>query len=62
MDLIAEKYPPKIDVDLDGLADMVTALVDGGIILSKVVKEKHALPRQLDLYRQFVKAVFLGTK
>lgn len=61
LDLIAEKYPPRIDVDLDGLADMVTALVDGGIILSKVVGEKHALPRQLELYRQFIRAIFLGT-
>lgn len=62
LDLIAETYPPKIDVDLDGLADMVTVLVDGGIILSKVVQEKDALPRQITLYRQFVKAVFLGVE
>jgi AcrR family transcriptional regulator len=61
LDLIAETYPPKIDVDFDGLADMVTSLVDGGIILSKVVQEKHVLPRQIELYRQFVKTIFLGT-
>lgn len=61
LDLIAETYPPKIDVDFDGVADMVTSLVDGGIILSKVVQEKHALPRQIELYRQFVRAIFLGT-
>ena len=41
---------------------MVTVLVDGGIILSKVVREKDALPRQIALYRQFVKAVFLGAE
>ena len=61
LDLIAETYPPKIDIDLDGLADMMTSLVDGGIILSKVVREKHALPRQIELYRQFIRAIFLGT-
>lgn len=60
LDMIAERYPPRLDVDLDGLADMVPALVDGGIILSKVVREKDALPRQVMLYRAFVKAVFLG--
>ena len=61
LDQIAERYPPKIEVDLDALADMVTTLVDGGIILSKVVREKDALPRQIMLYRDFVKAVFQGT-
>ena len=60
-DLIAESYPPKINVDFEALADMATTLVDGGIILSKAVQEKQALPRQIELYRQFVRAVFLGT-
>ena len=31
-----------------------------GIILSKVLKDKHALPRQIMLYRGYVRAVFLG--
>ena len=60
-DVIAEKYPPRIDVDLDALADMVSALVDGGIILSKVVRDKEVLPQQILLYREFVRSIFLGT-
>ena len=59
--LIAERYPPRIDVRLDDLADMLSAIADGGIILSKVLKDKNALPRQVMLYREFVRAVFLGT-
>ena len=35
--------------------------VDGGIILSKVLNDRDALPRQVMLYRDFVRAVFLGT-
>jgi TetR/AcrR family transcriptional repressor of nem operon len=58
---IAERYPPRITVDLDELVDMLSAVVDGGIILSKVLKDKKALPRQVMLYRAFVKSVFLGT-
>lgn len=58
--LIAERYPPRIDVNLDDLADMLSAIADGGIILAKVVKDKNALPRQVMLYREFVRAVFLG--
>ena len=59
-ELIAERYPPRIDVDLEALADMLTALIDGSIILSRIVREKHALPRQVELYRQFVSTVFHG--
>ena len=61
LDRIAKVYPPKIDIDLEALADMAPALTDGAIIFSKTVREKHALPRQIDLYREFVRAVFLGT-
>ncbi len=60
LDAIADKYPPRIPVDLDALADMLAAVADGGIILSKVVADRHALPRQILLYREFVRAVFLG--
>ena len=60
LDLIAERYPPKVPVDLDAMADMVSALVDGGIILSKVVRDKNVLPGQIMLYRDFVRTVFLG--
>ena len=60
LDLIAARYPPRLEVDLDDLADMLSAVADGGIILSKVLKEKDALPRQIMLYRGYVRAVFLG--
>ena len=59
-DLIAQHYPPKIPVDFDALADMASGLVDGGIILSRVLKDKELLPKQVILYRDFVRAVFLG--
>lgn len=57
---IAEQYPPRFEVDLDALADMASALVDGGIILSKVVHDNSVLPRQVMLYRAFVRSIFLG--
>jgi hypothetical protein len=61
LDLIAERYPPRIEVDLDAMADMVSALTDGGIVVSKVVRDKDILPQQIMLYRDFARAVFLGT-
>lgn len=60
LDLIVARYPPLIPVDLDDLADMMSVVADGGIILSKVVKDKEALPRQVLLYRDFIRMVFLG--
>jgi AcrR family transcriptional regulator len=62
LDLIAARYPPRVDVNLSDLADMATGLVDGGIILSRVLKDKHLLPRQVMLYRAFVRSIFLGTE
>ncbi len=59
-ELIAERYPPRIEVDYDELADMLAALADGGIIVSKVVRDPRVLPRQILLYRSFVRSVFLG--
>jgi AcrR family transcriptional regulator len=61
LDLIAARYPPKTPVDLDDLADMLSVIVDGGIILSRVVSDKHALVRQIMLYREFIRSVFLGS-
>jgi TetR/AcrR family transcriptional regulator, transcriptional repressor for nem operon len=61
LELIAARYPPKNPVDLDDLADMLSVIADGGIILSRVVNDKQALPRQIMLYREFIRGVFLGS-
>jgi len=58
LDRIVALYPPCIPIDLDDLADMVTVVVDGGIILSKVTRNPAALSRQVLLYRDFVRLVF----
>src|SRR5262245_4042070 len=55
LERIAQKRPPSMPVDLSDVADMLSALADGGIILSKVLNEPKALPRQILLYREFVR-------
>jgi len=60
LDRIAERYPPRIRVDLDDLADMLSVIADGGIVLSKAVKDSRALSRQVLLYREFVRVIFTG--
>ncbi|MCB1547898.1 MAG: TetR/AcrR family transcriptional regulator [Hyphomicrobiaceae bacterium] len=58
LERIARAYPPRAKVDLDDLADMLSVVADGGIILSKVVEDPEALPRQVMLYREFLRLVF----
>ena len=55
---IARVHPPRIEVDLQALADMVSALVEGGIVLNKLLKEPKLLATQIMLYRSFVQQVF----
>ncbi|KJS40045.1 MAG: TetR family transcriptional regulator [Rhodospirillaceae bacterium BRH_c57] len=55
---ISKQYPPRIPVNLDDLADMLSVTADGGIILAKVMKEPDCLPRQIMLYRDFIRLVF----
>ena len=40
---------------------MLAAPGDGGIIVSKVVRDPKILPAQIMLYREFARTVFLGT-
>tara|TARA_R110000782_G_scaffold127769_1_gene219361 strand:- start:268 stop:903 length:636 start_codon:yes stop_codon:yes gene_type:complete len=56
---IAKRYPPESEVNLDDLADMLSAVADGGIILSKSLHDPMVLPKQILLYRSFIKATFL---
>jgi len=58
---IAERYPPRIEVNLDDMANMLSTVADGGIILSKSLHDPSILPRQILQYRAYVKPVFQGT-
>jgi hypothetical protein len=60
LEVIAARYQPRMAVDLTDVADMLSAIADGAIILSKALDEPKALPRQIRLYREFIRALFLG--
>ena len=57
--MIAERYPPRHEVDLDALADTASALVEGGLILGRVLQDTTILPRQILLFRDFVRMIFM---
>jgi TetR/AcrR family transcriptional repressor of nem operon len=56
---IAKRYPPRQEVDFDALADMAATLVEGGLILGRVLRDGTILPRQILLYRDLVRSIFL---
>ena len=58
---IAAVHPPRIEVGLDVLADMLLTIVDGSIVIAKALGQPRMLEDQLLAYRTFVRTVFLGT-
>lgn len=57
-DRIAARYPPRIAIDLDALADMAATVVEGGLILNRALRDNTVLAKQVMLYRDFVRLVF----
>ncbi|WP_144094744.1 TetR/AcrR family transcriptional regulator [Croceicoccus sediminis] len=58
LDEIAAIYPPRDEVDLDAVADMVSGQVEGGIILSRALEDSSILPQQVVLLRSYIKLLF----
>ena len=54
----AERHPPAGLVDVNALADQVTVVLEGGIIISKALNDRAILGRQLRLFRDHVKMAF----
>lgn len=61
-DAIAERYPPRQAVDLDALADMAATLIEGGLVLGRMLQDVRILPQQVLLYRDFVRLLFTTDK
>jgi TetR/AcrR family transcriptional repressor of nem operon len=60
LDLIAAKYPPRFDVDLEALADMASTMVEGALLLGRMLNDASIPPRQVLLFRDFVRSIFIG--
>ncbi|PWK70798.1 TetR/AcrR family transcriptional regulator [Aminobacter sp. AP02] len=58
LDEIAKVHPPHEAVDLDTVADMMSCIVDGGIIMSKLMDDPRRLEKQVLAFRAFVKMLF----
>lgn len=58
MEKIMEKYPPRMEVSIDALADMFTSCVEGGILLAKAYNDNQALIDQVQNYRSHLRMLF----
>jgi TetR/AcrR family transcriptional regulator, transcriptional repressor for nem operon len=58
LELVAADYPLREPIDLDTLAEMFSCIVDGAIIMAKVLNDPARLVRQILAYRAFIKALF----
>ena len=57
---IANRNPPQINTDIEALADHLTAIVEGAIVMSKALKDEALMGKQTRLFRSYVKLLFNG--
>jgi TetR/AcrR family transcriptional regulator, transcriptional repressor for nem operon len=55
---IAALHPPREPVDAADMADMLNAMIEGGMILARGMRDPQVLVRQVLLARQMVKALY----
>jgi TetR/AcrR family transcriptional repressor of nem operon len=55
---IKDAHPMKIETDIMELADMLTSIVEGGIILSRALNEPERLVKQILEYRNYIRLLF----
>jgi TetR/AcrR family transcriptional repressor of nem operon len=58
LDEVAARYPPRVPVDLDALADQGLAVYEGTFILSRALDEPELLRGQLRHFRTYLELLF----
>ena len=58
LEAIMAVYAPREPLDLDVMAEMLSCIIDGGIIMAKVTDDPNRLARQILAYRAFLKMQF----
>lgn len=55
---VLAEYEPKEEVDLEGLADSLTSIMEGGILLSRTLNDPQVLVEQVMHFRRYVRLLF----
>ncbi len=54
----AAKHPPRVDIDLKSLADMISVIFEGAFVVARVFPGQNTFAHQLAHYRTYVRLVF----
>lgn len=55
---IEQKHPPRQDVNLESLADMLMVIFEGAFVLSQSLNENKIIARQLSHYHRYLRLLF----
>jgi len=55
---ILKTHPAKIDTRAEQLADMLTSIIEGGIVVSRVLASQKVLVEQLLQFRNYIRLLF----
>ena len=58
LEKIDRVYPPNADVSSDDLADMLSTIMEGGIIISRALNDPSVLEKQLLEYRTYLELLY----
>jgi TetR/AcrR family transcriptional repressor of nem operon len=60
LDEVAAVHSPRLEVDLDALADMFMGVFEGGFVLEKTLDTPKLIVGQLRQYRNYIELLFAG--
>ena len=55
---INQQYPMKIDTTVNNLSDMLSTIIEGGIIMSRTLSEQKILIQQILQYRNYLRLIY----
>ena len=58
LDKVNEQYTPRNDSKSDDLADMLSTIIEGGIVVSRAVDDASILVKQLMEYRSYIGLIY----
>lgn len=58
LDKINRQYPMKVESSVNELSDMLSTIIEGGIILSRTLSEQRILVQQILQYRNYLRLIY----
>jgi TetR/AcrR family transcriptional repressor of nem operon len=55
---VARKHPPRLEVDMDSLADLFYSITEGAYVMMKTLGDRSLLPRQARHLRHYLELLF----